>query len=159
MEEKNTNKKTFLIIEITFLSLFMLAFIACIIMQFAASDLVISKWIEENIWDISETLISVKTHIPVIINCLIYIVLVYAVCRIIRIIFKAKMKKSNRGKTIFALLDGFVKYACAITIIILILKACGVDTTALIASVGVLTLVVGLGCGRVVTNDSVAFGG
>jgi small conductance mechanosensitive channel len=38
-----------------------------------------------------------------------------------------------------------VKYACAIAIIILILKACGVNTTALVASIGVLTLVVGLG--------------
>ena len=41
MEEKNAKKKTFLIIEITFLSLFMLAFVACIIMQFAASDLAV----------------------------------------------------------------------------------------------------------------------
>jgi len=70
---------------------------------------------------------------------------VYAVCKIIRIIFSVKMKKSNKAKTMFSLLDGFVKYACAIAIIILILKACGVDTTALVASVGVLTLVVGLG--------------
>ena len=55
------------------------------------------------------------------------------------------MEKNNRTKTIISLLDGFVKYACAIAIIILILKACGVDTAALVASVGVLTLIVGLG--------------
>jgi small conductance mechanosensitive channel len=55
------------------------------------------------------------------------------------------MKKSNRSKTVLSLLDGFVKYACAIAIIIFVLKACGVDTTALVASVGVLTLVIGLG--------------
>ena len=72
MEEKNAKKKTFLIIEITFLALFILAFVACIIMQFAASDLAVSKWIEENIWDVKATLISLKTHIPVILNCLIY---------------------------------------------------------------------------------------
>jgi small conductance mechanosensitive channel len=63
----------------------------------------------------------------------------------LRLIFGIKMKKSYRAKTIFSLLDGFVKYACAIAIIILILKACGVNTTALVASIGVLTLVVGLG--------------
>jgi small conductance mechanosensitive channel len=55
------------------------------------------------------------------------------------------MKKNYRSKTMLSLLDGFVKYACAIAIIILILKACGVNTTALVASIGVLTLVVGLG--------------
>ncbi|MBO5328413.1 MAG: mechanosensitive ion channel family protein, partial [Clostridia bacterium] len=79
------------------------------------------------------------------IQSLIYIVLVYAVCRILRIIFKRRMEKNNRAKTVLVLIDGLIKYACAIAIIILILKACGVDTTALIASVGVLTLVVGLG--------------
>ena len=55
------------------------------------------------------------------------------------------MEKSDRLKTVFSLLDGFVKYGCAIAIIILILQVLGVDPAALIASVGVLTLVVGLG--------------
>jgi small conductance mechanosensitive channel len=83
--------------------------------------------------------------VPTLIQSVIYIVIVYAVCRIVRLIFNARMKNSLRAKTVFSLLDGFVKYACAIAIIILILKACGVNTTALIASVGVLTLIVGLG--------------
>ena len=102
-------------------------------------------WMKENVWDTNGTLISLKSHVPVLINSLIYIFLVYAVCRVIRLIFKARMEKNNRTKTIISLLDGFVKYACAIVIIILILKACGVDTAALVASVGVLTLIVGLG--------------
>jgi small conductance mechanosensitive channel len=99
----------------------------------------------DNVWNVWETVISLKSHVPVLINSLIYIVLVYAVCRVVRIIFSAKMKKNNKTKTILSLLDGFVRYACAIVIIILILKACGVDTAALVASVGVLTLIVGLG--------------
>jgi small conductance mechanosensitive channel len=99
----------------------------------------------DNVWNVRETVISLKSHVPVLINSLIYIVLVYAVCRVVRIIFSAKMKKNNKTKTILSLLDGFVRYACAIVIIILILKACGVDTAALVASVGVLTLIVGLG--------------
>ncbi len=100
---------------------------------------------KENFWAINKTLISLKTHLPTLIKSLIYIVIIYAVCKIIRYVFSAKMKKSPRSKTVLALLDGFVKYACAIAIILFTLKACGVNTTALVASVGVLTLIVGLG--------------
>ena len=138
-------KNVFKIVEITVLSLFVLMFIGCIALEVAIPESAASVWIKENVWNITKTVASVKAHVPVLINSLIYIILVYAVCRILRLFFKAKMQKSNRTKTVFALLDGFTKYACAIAIIILILKACGVDTTALIASVGILTLVVGLG--------------
>ena len=79
------------------------------------------------------------------IRSLIYIVFIYALCRVLRMVFASKMEKDSRRKTLFSLIDGFVKYGCAIAIIILILKAFGVDTAALVASVGVLTLIVGLG--------------
>lgn len=142
MEKKN---KIFVAIEIAVISLFLLLFAGCIISELAIPESAIAIWMKENVWDINGTLISLKSHIPVLINSLIYIFLVYAVCRVIRLVFKARMEKNNRTKTIISLLDGFVKYACAIIIIILILQACGVDTAALVASVGVLTLVVGLG--------------
>ncbi|MBQ3589855.1 MAG: mechanosensitive ion channel family protein [Clostridia bacterium] len=145
MEEKKTKSKAWLVIEIVILSLFVLLFLGCILVEVLMPESDFARLMKENIWDVNQTLISIKSHIPTLINSLIYIVLVYAVCRIIRIIFNARMKKSNRTKTIFALFDGFVRYACAIAIIILVLRACGVNTAALIASVGVLTLVVGLG--------------
>ena len=142
MEKKN---KILVAIEIAVISLFLLLFAGCIISELALPESALAIWMKENVWDIGGTLISIKSHIPILINSLIYIFLVYAVCRVIRLIFKARMEKNNRTKTIISLLDGFVKYACAIAIIILILKACGVDTAALVASVGVLTLIVGLG--------------
>ena len=142
MEKKN---KIFVVIEIAVISLFLLLFAGCIISELALPESTLALFMKENVWDINQTLISLKSHLPVLINSLIYIFLVYAVCRVIRLIFKARMEKNNRTKTIISLLDGFVKYACAIVIIILVLQACGVDTAALVASVGVLTLIVGLG--------------
>ena len=139
------NKKLYLAIEIAVLSLFLALFAGCIIYEVALPESAAAAWIRNNVWDASKTLITLKSHIPVLINSLIYIVIVYSVCRVARIVFSTKMKKNSRTKTVFSLLDGFVKYACAIVIIILVLKACGVDTAALVASVGVLTLVVGLG--------------
>lgn len=142
---KKSKKKTLLIIELCVLALFLLMVVGCLVSELAAPDSALAGWMKDNVWDVKGTLVSLKTHVPVLINSLIYIVIVYAVCRIIRLVFSARMEKSSRSKTVLTLLDGFVKYACAIAIIILILRACGVDTTALVASVGVLTLVVGLG--------------
>ena len=145
MKDNKKKGKVRLAIEIIILSLFVLMFLGCLLVELIAPESSFSQMMKENIWDVNQTLVSLKSHVPTLINSLIYIVLVYAVCRIIRIIFNARMKKNNRTKTILALFDGFVRYACAITIIILVLRACGVNTAALIASVGVLTLVVGLG--------------
>ena len=138
-------KKNVLIIEIILLAIVVALFAVCFSVQIANRESAISIWMKENVWDIHKTLISLKTHLPILIKSLICIVIIYTVCRIIRLLFQVKMNRNPHSKTVFSLLDGFVKYACAIAIIIFILKACGVNTTALIASVGVLTLIVGLG--------------
>ncbi len=145
MKKANLKKKVSTIIEISVLVLFLILFAVCIIVQLVVPTGAFSVWVKENVWDINKTLISLKTHVPTFIHSLIYIVIIYAICKIIRYLFSAKMKKSPRTKTVLSLLDGFVKYACAIAIILFTLKACGVNTAALVASVGVLTLIVGLG--------------
>jgi small conductance mechanosensitive channel len=104
------------------------------------------------VWDISKTLEGLKNQLPEIIQCIIYIILVFAISKILRTIFRAQIKKSDRARTVVTLLDGLVKYGCAIAIIIFVLKACGVDTDALIASVGVLTLIVGLGAQTLIAD-------
>ena len=145
MEKKEKNKKIFSIVEKVVLAVFLVTLIGCFVIQLAFPELPFAAWTRENVWDIDQTFVSLKAHVPTLIKSLIYIVIVYAVCRALRLFFGAQMKKSYRAKTTFSLLDGFVKYACAIAIIILILQACGVNTAALVASIGVLTLVVGLG--------------
>ena len=145
MEKKENGKKIFSIVEKIVLGVFVATLLACCIIQLAAPNLAFAIWTRENVWDIKKSFVSLKSHLPTLIKSVIYIVIVYGVCRLLRLFFGIKMQKSYRAKTMFSLLDGFVKYAGAIAIIILILKACGVNTTALVASIGVLTLVVGLG--------------
>lgn len=149
MKEK---KQIGLIIEIIAISLVVVGFIFCIVAEFAVPEAAAAIWIKENIWDVKESINSFKNHIPLIIQCLIYVVLVLVITRVLRAIFRAKMAKNNRMKTVFTLFDGFTKYACAAVVIIMVLKACGVDTTALVASVGVLTLVVGLGAQSLIAD-------
>lgn len=150
--KKENKKKVFTIIEIIVGIIFIGCWIASIILELVMPDTSFAKWLKENIWDINKTFDGLKAQSVVILNSLIYIILIYAICRIIRLILHKQMEKSNRTKTVTTLLDGFIKYGGAIFIIILVLKACGVNTTALIASVGVLTLVVGLGAQSLIAD-------
>lgn len=143
--EKQKRKLLIPIIQIILISLVALFLLFCIIAQLVMKDSAISSWLKTNVWDLDKTVLIFQDQLPTLIQSVLYVVIVYGICIIIRFIFKVQMKKNTRTKTIFTLLDGFTKYACAVIIILLILKAFGVDTTALVASVGVLTLIVGLG--------------
>lgn len=151
-ERKETRKKALKIIEIVIGVVFILAWILCIVLELVTPNTEFTLWLKANVWDIDSFISSINSQIPVIISCLIYIVLIVAICKILRTIFRRQMQKSNRAKTVITLLDGFIKYGCAIALIILVLKACGVNTTALIASVGVLTLIVGLGAQSLIAD-------
>lgn len=139
-------------IKLIFILVAVVLLTACIILQIVAPDASISQWFTKNVWDLKKIGANFKNHIPVFMDSLVYILIIYTICSVARLIFKLQMKKNNRTKTIYTLLDGFTKYGCAIAIIILILKACGVDTAALIASVGVLTLIVGLGAQSLIAD-------
>ena len=146
------NKKIFKYLERTAIILVVLFMILSVLIQLIAPNNEFSKWCTENVINVKNVLASFKNHVPVLIDCLIYIVIIYTLCKILRMIFKIKMNESDRTKTVFTLLDGFIKYGCAIAIILMILKACGVDTAALVASVGVLTLIVGLGAQSLIAD-------
>ena len=150
--EKQNKKNIFQILQIVLLALVIVFIVTCIAVQLISPDSTLGQWLALNVWDLSKTGAVFKDHLPVLIKSTMYIVIVYSVCKIIRFIFKEQMKKNQRTKTIFTLLDGFTKYACAIIIILLILGAFGVDTTALVASVGVLTLIVGLGAQSLIAD-------
>ena len=150
--EKTNKRKVLNIVEIVIGALFLVGFVLCIVLQVTSPDGDFTVWVKNNVWDISKTLQGLKNQLPEIIQCVIYIVLVFAISKILRTIFRAQINKSDRAKTVVTLLDGLVKYGCAIAIIIFVLKACGVDTDALIASVGVLTLIVGLGAQTLIAD-------
>ena len=152
MEKQSKGKKIWFYIEVTLGVLWILLFTACIVVENVAPSLKFSIWMKENVWDVEKTLATLKTHYPVLINSLIWIVLIYAICKLIRICLRKQMSKSNRTKTVITLFDGFVKYGCAIAIIIFALTALGVDTTAVFASVGILTLIVGLGAQSLIAD-------
>lgn len=150
MEKKSKKIKN--IVEIVLGTIIIMVLIGTLILQLVVPELALSIWVRDNIWNIEKSLEGLKAQLPEIIQCIIYIFLVLAISKLLRRIFKVQINKSNRAKTVITLFDGLVKYVGAIIIIILLLKACGVDTEALIASVGVLTLIIGLGAQTLIAD-------
>ena len=152
MENKETKKKKWTIIELIVIGIVLAAFITFIVIEIVAPESEVGSWIKNNVWNTDKAASDFRTHLPTLIQSIIYVVVIYAACKLIRMLFRKKMQKSNRAKTVITLLDGLVKYACAIAIIIFLLQAVGVNSTAIFASVGILTLVIGLGCQSLIAD-------
>ena len=149
---ENKKRKIINIIELILGALILAGLVFSLIIQLVSPTEEYAIWVKNNVWDIEKTLSGLEAQLPEIIQCIIYIFLILSVSKILRMIFKAQINKSDRAKTVVTLFDGLVKYGCAIAVIIFVLKACGVDTAALIASVGVLTLIVGLGAQTLIAD-------
>lgn len=64
--------------------------------------------------------------------------------------------KSHRARTILALLNSLLRYAAALVILCWGLSILGVDVSVIVASVGVVTLVVGFGVESLIADVSPA---
>ncbi|MBP5308857.1 MAG: mechanosensitive ion channel family protein [Clostridia bacterium] len=69
-----------------------------------------------------------------------------------RVILVSLLSKSNRGATIAKLVNNFLKYLIAIIAFLMILSAWGVDTRTLVASAGILSLIIGLGAQSLISD-------
>ena len=64
---------------------------------------------------------------------------------VVRFVFMQFARLLKRGKAIVEILCSLIKYAAVIVLLFFILKTAGLDTTAILAGIGILGLIVGLG--------------
>ena len=101
----------------------------------------------------SNTFIDDLYHkIPALFKSIQILTIAWALSIFVRWILKKLLAKNNRGTTIVKLLNSFIKYTIAIIAILLILAAWGVNTGALIASAGILSLIIGLGAQSLISD-------
>lgn len=74
-----------------------------------------------------------------------YIINVMTITFLLRLLFCYVAKLISKGKVLFTLLSSFLKYIAFLVILFCILASFGVDTTSILAGIGILSLVVGLG--------------
>ncbi len=73
-----------------------------------------------------------------------YVVCILSISYVVRKILSLSFQWMRRGLSLISLLCSFIKYIAAIIIVFFILASFGVDTGALLAGLGILSLVVGL---------------
>lgn len=78
-------------------------------------------------------------------RCLSYIIFVMSVTKAVRVLLQYIFTFLKKGRAVINLISSFIKYMAVIIMVFLILKEFGVNTTALLAGAGILSLVVGLG--------------
>ena len=90
--------------------------------------------------------------VPAIIRSAQIAVISIAVYLVVSTLLNLTLRSSNRGITIARLCASFLKWALAIAALMFILNAWGIDATTLLASAGILTLIVGLGAQSLVAD-------
>ena len=70
---------------------------------------------------------------------------VITITHVVRLLLAILGARVKRGQSLFSLLSSFAKYLGAIILVFAILGTLGIDTTVLLASAGILSLIVGLG--------------
>ncbi len=83
--------------------------------------------------------------IPALIRSVQIVTLATLINLFVQLVTKITLAKSQRGMTVSKLLYSFIKWVIIIVSALMILSAWGVDTTAIIASAGIMTLAVSLG--------------
>ena len=95
---------------------------------------------------------SIIQMMPDVIDSIKIIFIVYVIGRAIQIILTKTLSKTNKGITAAKLINSFIKYAVAIIAVLAVLAAWGVDTATLVASAGILSLVIGLGAQSLIAD-------
>lgn len=145
MKEKKSINVGFLIVAILFCAITVAAFALSGYIYGANS--VFYKDISSNV-----ALNTAYQKIPALIKSVQIITIAYLLNFLVSLLLKKLLSRSKRGMTITTLVVSFLKYLIAIIAVFLILGAWGVDTRALLASAGILGLVIGLGAQSMIAD-------
>ena len=90
--------------------------------------------------------------IPALIRSVQIVTVAWVLSWLLQLVMRKGFARSNRAVTIVKLLESFIKWVIAIVAIMMVLHAWGVDTATLLASAGILTLIIGLGAESLVAD-------
>ncbi len=96
-----------------------------------------------------------KTKKDAIIASLILIFVLFVLYYVIALLFRIFTGKSARSKTVSSIIVSFLKYILVIIGVLSILGIWGVNTAGIIASLGIVGIIIGTGC-KTIINDMIA---
>lgn len=149
VKEKTPEEKKSFITKTVLLAVFTVA----VILSFVFADAIFG---ETSVFynDVSDNSVinTLYKKIPALIRSVQIIVIAVLITMAVRWLMHKSLARSKRGLTIVKLLDSFIKYLIAIVALLMVLGAWGVDTATLLASAGILGLVVGLGAQSLIAD-------
>lgn len=95
---------------------------------------------------------SKLSPIELIVRSIIIIVMMFGIYVFLKFLAGILTAKNQKARTLCDLIISLANYIFAIAIILIVLSACGVDTSTLIASAGILSLIIGLGCQTLISD-------
>lgn len=95
---------------------------------------------------------TLYNKIPALLRTIQIVTIAWLLSMLVRFLLKKLLARSNRSTTIVKLMNSFIKYLIAIIAFLMILGAWGVDTGTLLASAGILSLVIGLGAQSLIAD-------
>ena len=95
---------------------------------------------------------TVYQYIPKILECIAIGFLAFVIIKVVQYIVEKAFSHSKGGITAAKLFSSFAKYVIAVIALIMMLSALGVNTTALVASVGIIALIIGLGAQSLIAD-------
>lgn len=101
----------------------------------------------------SNTIIqTLYQKIPALVRTIQIITIAMLIFLLIKFLLKKLLSRTNKSKTVATLLTSFIKWLLAIVAVFISLNAWGVNTTTLLASAGILTLIIGLGAQSLIAD-------
>lgn len=116
-----------------------------------------AKVMKENVGDIVNVFSDIGNNGVVILRSVTYIIVVLIIAYLLRLLLHICLAHTKRGKTVLNMFGSIIKYVSGIIIVFLVLAAFGVDTTTLLASAGILALVISLGAQSLVADILAGF--
>lgn len=115
-------------------------------------DAWITEIAEESIADVVNVVKIFQGNLPIVLNSLSVLFIGVVIIWLINLLISAISVGSNRSKTVFGLVGSFVKYIGTIIIVIVLLGIWGVNTVTLVAGLGILGLIIGLGAQNLISD-------
>ncbi len=91
-------------------------------------------------------------HIPSVVASVQIITICWFVSIVLHFILSKAFTRTKRGVTVVKLINSFISWIVVIVAFLLVLSAWGVDTGALLASAGILSLIIGLGAQSLIAD-------
>ena len=91
-------------------------------------------------------------YYPALIFTVVAIIIVVVICTLISLFTRGAKLKSKKAATFISLILSLIKWSVIVVALFLVLVRWGVDTEKILASIGIITLIIGLGCQTLISD-------